>query len=331
MALNRIPCPECGAGLKSATGFTVGQTVCCPKCETYFNVEEPAEDNEDAEEKESPKKVKSSTPSNKAKAAGGKKPVKAAAMSDDDDDDREDDEEDEDDKPKKKKKKKKRRDDDDDDEEERSYKNSPLRYAILGILIIVMLVGAFFLYKKYQKEHGDDTASTKPSEENSTPSRGPAIPAGGGRPNAKFVPIDANKNGPQISKGGFPKGKSNDSLIPGGILGSNPLTPAEKTKFTQQLRTQLIGTWKADLGDGVTAQLMYTADGKVTETVTTPKGTQTTMGTWTAKDVVRRDTLPLTLVWSGTAGTTDVKLVFEDDELQHPVLGQGVIGIFRKG
>src|SRR5581483_885693 len=29
------------AGLKSQTGFTVGQTVCCPKCETYFAVEEP--------------------------------------------------------------------------------------------------------------------------------------------------------------------------------------------------------------------------------------------------------------------------------------------------
>jgi hypothetical protein len=330
MALNRIPCPECSAGLKSATGFTVGQTVCCPKCDTYFNVEEPAEDKEDVEEKESPKKVKSSTTSNKAKTAAGKKPVKAAAMSDEDDDDREDDEEDY--KPKKKKNKKKRRDDDDDDDEERSYKNSPLRYAILGILLIVMLVGAFFLYKKYQKEHSDDTASTKSTEENSTPTRGPVIPAGGGGPNAKFIPLGANKNRPQFPNGGgaFPKGKSNDSLIPEGILSSNPLTPAEKTKFNQQLRTQLIGTWKADLGDGVTAQLVYTADGKVTETVTTSKGTQTTTGTWTAKDVVKRETLPLTLVWSGTSGTTEVKLVFEDDELQHPVLGQGAIGIFRK-
>jgi uncharacterized Zn finger protein (UPF0148 family) len=330
MALNRIPCPECGAGLKSASGFTVGQTVCCPKCETYFNVEEPAEDNEDAEEKESPKKVKSTTPSNKAKAAGGKKPVKAAAMSDDDDDDREDDE---DYKPKKKKKKKKHRDDDDDDDEERSYKNSPLRYAILGILVIVMLVGAFFLYKKYQKEHSDDTASTKTSEENSTPSRGPAIPAGGGGPNAKFVPAGANKNRPQSPKGGgvLPQGKSNDSLIPGGILGSNPLTPAEKTKYTQQLKTQLIGTWKADLGDGVTAKLEYISDGRVMETVTTPKGATVTMGNWTATDVANRNTLLVSVVWSGVAGKNKpIQLVFEDDELQHPVLGQGVIGIFRK-
>jgi hypothetical protein len=129
----------------------------------------------------------------------------------------------------------------------------------------------------------------------------------------------------------MPGGLANGPSLAGGLLGSNPLSPAEKTKLTQQFKTQLIGTWKADLGDGVTAQLVYTADGKVTETVTTPKGAQTTMGTWTATDVSNRTTLLVKLVWSGTAGSGDVKLAFEDDELQHPVLGQGAIGIFRKG
>ena len=43
MALNHIACPECGAGMKSPTGFTPGQTVCCPKCETDFLVEVTAD------------------------------------------------------------------------------------------------------------------------------------------------------------------------------------------------------------------------------------------------------------------------------------------------
>lgn len=40
MPVLRTSCPECGAGLKSQSGFTPGQTVCCPKCETYFVVED---------------------------------------------------------------------------------------------------------------------------------------------------------------------------------------------------------------------------------------------------------------------------------------------------
>ena len=138
MALLKIKCPECNAGLKSPTGFTVGQTVCCPKCETYFAVEEPEE------EEEAPKK---SAPAAKGKPAPAKKPVKAAVAEDLPD---EDEEEEEEEAPKKKKKKKKKRDDDDD--EERSYKNSPLRFVILGILIIVMLVLGYMLYEKKQNE-----------------------------------------------------------------------------------------------------------------------------------------------------------------------------------
>ena len=114
MSLLKIKCPECRAGLKSAAGFTPGQTVCCPKCETYFAVEEPT-DEEPA-------------------AAKPRKAVRAAAADDDEDEPR--------------KKRKKPRDDEDDAFEERSYKNSPLRYAILGVLVVVMLVLGYFLYEK---------------------------------------------------------------------------------------------------------------------------------------------------------------------------------------
>lgn len=137
MALTRISCPECGAALKSPTGFTPGQTVCCPKCETYFSVEEPA----DGGEEEKPKKGKPAP----AKAAA-KKPVKAAVS---------DDEDEEDEKPKKKKKKKAA----DEDEEDWSYKNSWIRYAVLGVLLIVLAVLGYMLWDKKQKEK-DNAAAT---------------------------------------------------------------------------------------------------------------------------------------------------------------------------
>lgn len=142
VALLKIKCPECGAGLKSPTGFTVGQTVCCPKCETYFPVEEPEEEAEEAPKKSAPAG---------GKPAPAKKPVKAAADED------EDEEEDEEEAPKKKKKKKRR--DDDDEDGGRSYKNSPLRFIILGILIIIMLVLGYMLYEKKKKEKEDNAAA----------------------------------------------------------------------------------------------------------------------------------------------------------------------------
>src|SRR5262249_1280706 len=38
VALKQIECPECGAALKSADGFTDGEAVDCPKCEAAFTV-----------------------------------------------------------------------------------------------------------------------------------------------------------------------------------------------------------------------------------------------------------------------------------------------------
>src|SRR5205823_3556657 len=43
MPLLRIRCPQCDALLKSAAGFTPGNTVVCPKCTNRFPVP-PAED-----------------------------------------------------------------------------------------------------------------------------------------------------------------------------------------------------------------------------------------------------------------------------------------------
>lgn len=135
MPILRAVCPECKAGMKSGSpaGFAEGQTIECPKCGTYFAVEE--------------------APAAKAPAA---KPAAKPRPKDDDEDDRpakkkarrdddEDEDDDEDDRPKKKKKGKKSKD-------EKSYKSSPVRFIVLGVLVLIMLVGAFFLYQKWEKE-----------------------------------------------------------------------------------------------------------------------------------------------------------------------------------
>jgi DNA-directed RNA polymerase subunit RPC12/RpoP len=142
MPIAKAVCPDCGAKLSSPDGFEVGEEVECPKCETEFKVRAPKPAtapvkaapkpqviDEDDEEEERPK------------AKRGPEP---------------DDDEDEDERPKKKKKKQggKRRDDD----EGGDYKNSPLRFIILGILILIMLVGGFFLVRKIMKERADNAA-----------------------------------------------------------------------------------------------------------------------------------------------------------------------------
>lgn len=113
MALDKVRCPNCTAGLKSAGGFEAGQEVRCPKCEMDFVVEEPA----------------------------GDAPMKKAKVLSVDDEPVE--------KPKKKKKRPVAEDEYDDGY---SYRNSPLRYAILAVLVVVMCVLGYMLYLKKQRE-----------------------------------------------------------------------------------------------------------------------------------------------------------------------------------
>ena len=150
MPILRAVCPECKAGMKSGSpaGFAEGQTIECPKCGTYFAVEEaPAA------------KAPAAKPAAKPRPKDDDeddRPAKKKARRDDDEDDRpakkkarrdddEDEDDDEDDRPKKKKKGKKSKD-------EKSYKSSPVRFIVLGVLVLIMLVGAFFLYQKWEKE-----------------------------------------------------------------------------------------------------------------------------------------------------------------------------------
>ena len=140
-ALMRVTCPECGAGLKAddPAGFEVGQTLECPKCDTYFAVEAP----------------KASTVAVARPVAKAKKPAIVAEEDDEDDIDRP--------------RKKRRRDYDDEDEDRprkkgkseeggyTRYRKSPIRFIVLGVLIIVLIVMAVLLKMKWDREKQDQT------------------------------------------------------------------------------------------------------------------------------------------------------------------------------
>jgi uncharacterized Zn finger protein (UPF0148 family) len=325
MAINRISCPECSAGLKSGTGFSPGQTVCCPKCETYFVVEEPADEVEEEQEKPA-RSTKGKGKTGSANTKGRTKP---------DDGEEEDDYE-----PPRKKKKKKRSEDDDD---ERSYKNSPVRYGILTVLVVIMLVGLYFLIQKYRREHEEVASNDTPATSTETPAAGPGTGApplgvpGTGRgprgPGVVFTPGGVRP--PGVPPGTVRKVPTDDpaaqrgGVVSGGLLGPDIIPSNEAKQLLQKYQAQLMGTWKADLGGGVTAQLVYAPDHTVIETVTGPAGTRKTTGKWNITGLVNRRSVTIELMPETGAARTE-KLVFEDDELLQPVPSQSVTGVFRK-
>jgi DNA-directed RNA polymerase subunit M/transcription elongation factor TFIIS len=101
MSLAKVSCPECGASIKAAEGFEVGEEVTCPKCDTAFAVPKPKAKAAVAEGDDEP----AENPKTKKKKAAG-------------------------------------------EGEPRAYKDSPLRYAILGALVLVMVVLGVMLYLK---------------------------------------------------------------------------------------------------------------------------------------------------------------------------------------
>ncbi len=156
MAIAFATCPECRTTLKSTrpAGFAAGEALECPKCGTYF-----------AAEAASPAKPVAAKPVS-AKPAAPARP-RAVEVDDEDEDDRprkkkakaravvdDEDDEDLDEPPRKRGNKSKRRDDGGG-----SYRTSPLRFIILGILVVVMLVLAYFLYQKWQREKEDNAAA----------------------------------------------------------------------------------------------------------------------------------------------------------------------------
>jgi uncharacterized Zn finger protein (UPF0148 family) len=293
VSLNRVPCPECGAGLTSPTGFAVGQNVRCPKCETYFTVEDPA-------------------------TAASRKPVKAAVAGDEDYD---------------QPKKKRRAVTEDDEDAGRSYKNSPARYAILGVLVCVMVGLGVMLYLKKRDEGKDDnTAGDRgsnppaelPKQDFPIIPGGPAGAAGGG-PKKNPLPkgVTPPKNTPPKKDAGG--GGVGLPFLGGGAALSGPEAAAK----LKQYQKQIVGTWKAKLGGDATAELVYRDDGTFTDTLTTGGTPKTVSGTWTADSVIAGG--KGVLITRTVAGArTTVKAEFEGDELLHDTQDRGTVGTFRK-
>ncbi|MEO2088788.1 MAG: hypothetical protein ABGY75_04710 [Gemmataceae bacterium] len=183
MAISKVVCPECKAGLTSKTGFQPGAVVSCPKCSTYFEVTAtvappveraapilpaqplaakplpakpiPAWRDDDDEDDRPRKKRREDDEDDRPR----KKPVVEVLEDDEDDDDRprkkrrrEDDDEDDDDRPRKKKKKRNAGRD-----EGGGYSNSPIRFVVLGVLVLVMVVLGVMLILKQLKEREQDS------------------------------------------------------------------------------------------------------------------------------------------------------------------------------
>lgn len=244
MAVLKIRCTECGAGLSSKSGFTPGETVLCPKCETEFAVPEPEDDD--------------ATPARK----------KVRAVVEDDDDDR----------PRKKRKKRR----DDDDEPKKSFKNSPLRYAILGVLVVVMIVLGVLLYQKKMREREEaDGGGAKPSGDSGEK---PVIPPPPGGPNPMVPPLGFPKQpnpkqpNPKLPNPKQPNPGGGSPLD--GLFGQP--NPAETRELTETLSKRLVGVWTGTQADGGMRRVEYKANGTFTDAVTGGKSPREQAGTWKA-------------------------------------------------
>ena len=262
MPLNRVSCPECGAGLKSPRGFTQGQTVCCSKCEAYFTVRDEL-------------------------AAG-------PARSDPD----------------------------------RSYRNSPLRYAILGVLVCVMVGLGVMLYLKNRdevqsREAADDNNTAAVPPVNMLPLPGDPTPAGFGGPAPKGKSSTNGKSDPKGKAGGAKGGNPGGLTLP--FLDSGlKLSPEQQIDKLREYRGKLIGEW---VGSGKTAELVYREDGTFTDATGDPSKPVT--GRWTADRLISGNKGVLITRTVG-GEQVSVRAEFEGDELLHDTRERGVVGVFRK-
>jgi hypothetical protein len=264
--INRVVCPECGAGLKSAAGFKVGQTIACPKCETYFQVPAAEEDEPPSAARTTPlSKTKSLKPgakptartapleTEKQKTGKTTKVLAAKAKGDEDDEDE--------DRPKKKKKgKKKRRDD---EEDGFKYSKSWIRVAVLGVLLIVLGVLSYMLYAKKQKEKEDNKTTEVKKEEDDTSkpvNRDDIARAQAANKGRKGGPVTAN--GPVVTP-----------------------QPVAEPLTLDRMKERLTGTWVAKEGQ-TTHTIEYKSDGSFVYTRAGGGDEKTIEGDWSVDELI---------------------------------------------
>jgi uncharacterized Zn finger protein (UPF0148 family) len=280
VALTKIECPECGAGLKSSEGFSAGEEVECPKCEASFTVEEPDAEAGDAV-------------------------------------------------PKKKKKKKA--------DKEKTYKNSPMRFAVLGVLVLVMFGLGGMLFLKMRKDRETEAENARITARNNEEQgggappivAGPNVGIGGGNKGGGGATVPPPPPPPLLPNGKLPKtegppkfpmqnppGGSGASGLPFGLGGGTPASNTQEGKqLTDSLRQKLVGTWEGTAPDGTVHKVAYQADGKFTHDA----GGKATNGTWQVSGLVGGKVLKI------NRGTAALKVAFEDDrEIVHDTEIAGV-------
>ena len=201
---------------------------------------------------------------------------------------------------------------------------------VLGVLVVVMLVLGYFLYDKRKKEKeeaaapagggGDVDRVTNPqivTPKGNGPKLNPRPAPGLGGVNPNPNPKKGNPGG--VAGGGGPG-------VPFGF-GSPAQTPEQIQAQVEKFRARLVGTWVADLGNGVTEELTYTAAGTFTSKLTGPAPAMLS-AKYTMKDLVGTKGVKIQLDTGG--GTRTVVALFDGDELEHPSLQDGVTGTFRK-
>jgi hypothetical protein len=131
-----------------------------------------------------------------------------------------------------------------------------------------------------------------------------------------------------------PKTSDKDAKGPGGFdpiggwIGASPPSGSlAEQSLLQTFKTALVGTWVADLGNGVTEERSYTAAGTFTAKLTGPTPASAT-GKYTVLGLVGTKGLKIQLDAGGPPQT--IRVTFDDNELQHPTLQPGVTGAFRK-
>jgi uncharacterized Zn finger protein (UPF0148 family) len=279
MPVTKIRCPECDAALKSEDGFTAGEDVTCPKCDTAFAVPKPKAKAVLAETEEMDQPPK-------------KKKKKAASSADDD--------------------------------APRSYKNSPIRYVILGVLVLVMVVlGVMLILKKRTVEA--DTVNNDP------PQNVPPPPI---QPPPKFPTFPqpkVNPKQPGKQPGKPPSGGGLGGALVGGIdplapiFGSAP-TPAQGKQIVAKYGAALVGSWVCET-DGAKDEVAYLADGTFVAS-RTGTGAAKASGKYTVVGPAGSTGLKLKL--ETDSGPRTITVTFDGDALEHPTLEKGVTATFKR-
>lgn len=156
-------------------------------------------------------------------------------------------------------------------------------------------------------------ACTQPAPTPPEPSLPPPPPAPPPPPPKLLPPMN-----PQTNAGGDPL----SDLLGGG----RPLPPAEKDALVRKYKSALVGTWTANLGNGVSEELVYT-DSTYSAKLSGPMPALAS-GKYTVAGLVGTKSLKLRL--DTATGPRNITVTFEDGELQHPTLQQGVTGTFHK-